>query len=85
MVFPDGRVMRRSSMEASRPTPPAPPSEAAVSTWIQKHADDLMETINRLVGNDANAKASYEASESGLTLYQKVDRRIRAIFYLLQG
>ncbi|HEV7705501.1 MAG TPA: hypothetical protein VGO46_14490 [Gemmatimonadaceae bacterium] len=81
-ISPDGRKSTYSAMTVARPSPPALPSEAAVETWIDAEAADLLETISGLLGGDSVSIANYTASEHGLSLYEKVDKRIRCIFFL---
>jgi hypothetical protein len=82
-IFPDGRRSMVSAMSVARATPPSLPSEPGVLTWIELEAADLLETIQQLVGGDAASVANYTESEKGLSIYKKVDKRIRCIFYLL--
>lgn len=82
-IFPDGRRQTISAMTVARPSPPALPSDPPVQTWIEAEAADLLETISRLVGGNQESINNYLASEQGLSLYQKVDKRIRCIFYLI--
>jgi hypothetical protein len=82
-IAPNGRKSILAAMDAMRPTPPVLPSEPAILTWINGEAADLLETIQHLVGNDSVSVANYLATENAANAYQKVDKRVRCIFYLL--
>lgn len=81
-IWPDGRRSSAIAISAPRPSPPALPSETAVRNWIDLEASDLLDTIKTLLRGDDASIGNYLASEQGLTIYQKVDKRIRCIFYL---
>jgi hypothetical protein len=83
VVLPGGQVTKVSPIQAAPATPPALPAEASVKTWIERHNDDLLDTIKKLLGGDQTSLGNYLDSEKGLSMYQQVNKRIRCIFYLI--
>ena len=83
VILPDGREQIFVAIQTVVATPPAPPSEAPVRTWLDEHNDNLLDTIKKLLGDDQTSLANYLASEQGLSVYEKVGKRMRCIYYLI--
>ena len=86
MRYPDGTITtlarpgQESAADSQYPTPPKLPSGLTPDYWLNYHANELVQIIKRLSGNDQRAVDNLMNAEKGFTVWQRIAFRSRIIF-----
>jgi hypothetical protein len=79
-VITQARPGQGGGAESQYPTPPQLPPGVTPDYWLNYHANELAEIIQRLSGNDARTVSSLLSAERGFNIWKKIAFRSRIIF-----
>lgn len=81
-IMPDGTSQTQLMQQVIPVNPPPPPPTSLEGTWLEQHAERLLDIIVSLSTDDQNARANYLNSEGNTGAYDRIVRRTQVIGYL---
>lgn len=81
-IWPDGQTTKMMFLQTPPFEPPQSPSDPDIVKYLTNIHDGLSESLSALLENDAESIANFKNGDSGLNMYQKINRRIAIINYL---
>lgn len=82
-IAPDGTEMKMLFMQTQPFEPPTDPSDPDIAKYLIMIHDGLSESLASLLGHDTESITNFENGDTGLTIYQQINRRIAIIDYLI--
>jgi len=83
VISPDGETMKMLFLQTPPFEPPTNPSDPDIVKYLTNVHDGLSESLSELLENDEESIANFQNGDSGLNIYQTINRRIAIIEYLI--
>ena len=83
IISPDGQTSKMMFLQTPPFVPPQNPGDPDIVKYLTNIHDGLSESLSGLLENDAESITNFENGDSGLNMYQKINRRIAIIDYLI--
>lgn len=82
-ISPDGQMTKSLFLQTPPFEPPADPNDPDIVKYLTNIHDGLSESLSALLEHDEESISNFQNGDSGLTIYQKINRRIAIIDYLI--
>ena len=83
VISPDGQEMKMLFMQTPPFEPPTDPNDPDIAKYLSNIHDGLSESLASLLGQDAESITNFQNGDAGLNIYQRINRRIAIIDYLI--
>ena len=82
-ISPDGQEMKMLFLQTPPFEPPTDPNDPDIAKYLSNIHDGLSESLASLLGQDAESITNFQNGDAGLNIYQRINRRIAIIDYLI--
>lgn len=83
IISPDGQMTKMLFLQTPPFEPPTDPNDPDIVKYLTNIHDGLSESLSGLLEHDEESISNFQNGDSGLTIYQKINRRIAIIDYLI--
>lgn len=83
VISPNGEEMKMLFLQTPPFEPPTDPSDPDIVKYLTNIHDGLSESLSALLENDEASISNFQSGDAGLNVYQRINRRIAIIDYLI--
>ena len=82
-ISPEGDEFKSLFVQVPSFVPPSDPSDPDIVQYLDNIHDELSNFLSELLENDEESISNFERGDSGLSIYQKINRRFEIISFLI--
>ena len=82
-ITPEGDATKALYSQVPTFAPPSDPNDPDIVRYLENIHNELSNFLLELLDNDAESISNFEMGDSGLSIYQKINRRFELISYLI--
>ena len=82
-ITPEGDEFKSLFVQVPTFVPPSDPNDPDIAQYLDNIHNELSNFLSELLDNDAESISNFENGDTGLSIYQKINRRFEIINYLI--